>query len=684
MKKTVIALYIVVIAVMAIATIIEKYQGTSYVSENIYGAWWFAALWALLTACAVFYFIKRKMRRASTVALHLSFVVILAGALLTHLTARRGIIHLRQGDTTNHYLTSDLQEHELPFTISLKQFEVQYHEGTNAPADYISHITIDGQPTVISMNKIANFQGIRLYQSSYDEDMQGTILALNSDPWGIPFTYGGYALLFVSLVWILLDPKGTYRQLLRGERLEVRGKRLEVRGKRYVKARFICLLTILSPLTSNLSPLSSSPRVLPQETAERFGQLFVVHNDRVCPMQTLALDVTKKLYGKRHYQDYTPEQVLTGFIFYFDDWVQEPLKDDKHNDERQMLISMLHSGRLFKIFPYTEQGRTTWYSPTDVFPETMDKEHQRYMGEVFNLLNGELQAAHYDIANQYLEKMLKYQYTFGNRSLPADTQVKAERLYNNVPFATILFMVCLTLGFLSFLLTIFYQRRFIILLQQGCLLVCFLALTLCLALRWIVTGTIPMSNGYETMLTLAWLVMLLAMFMSRRFPLMLTFGFLLSGFFLLVSHISQMDPQMTHLMPVLNSPLLTLHVSVIMMAFALLSLTFICSLTALLMRQKADEMHLLSQLMLFPSLTFLGFGIFIGAIWANVSWGTYWSWDPKETWALITFMVYAAPAHRSFSSRVLPYHLYMTLAFLTLLMTYFGVNFFLGGMHSYA
>jgi ABC-type transport system involved in cytochrome c biogenesis permease subunit len=88
--------------------------------------------------------------------------------------------------------------------------------------------------------------------------------------------------------------------------------------------------------------------------------------------------------------------------------------------------------------------------------------------------------------------------------------------------------------------------------------------------------------------------------------------------------------------------------------------------------------------MLFPSLTFLGFGIFIGAIWANVSWGTYWSWDPKETWALITFMVYAAPAHRSLATKAMPYHLYMTLAFLTLLMTYFGVNYFLGGMHSYA
>ena len=144
MKKTVIALYIVVIAVMAIATIIEKYQGTSYVSENIYGAWWFAALWALLTAAAVFYFIRRRVRRPSVVALHLSFVVILTGALLTHLTARQGAVHLRTGETTNHYQTPDLQEHTLPFTINLRHFEMQYHEGTQAPSDYRSHIVING------------------------------------------------------------------------------------------------------------------------------------------------------------------------------------------------------------------------------------------------------------------------------------------------------------------------------------------------------------------------------------------------------------------------------------------------------------------------------------------------------------------------------------------------------------
>ena len=220
---------------------------------------------------------------------------------------------------------------------------------------------------------------------------------------------------------------------------------------------------------------------------------------------------------------------------------------------------------------------------------------------------------------------------------------------------------------------------------KGLLLLCFLALTCCLALRWIVTSHVPMANGYETMLFLAWAVMLLAFAASRKFPVMLTFGFLLSGFFLLVSHISQMDPQITHLMPVLNSPLLTIHVSIIMMAFALLALTCATSLTALCMRRQAEHLQLLSLLLLYPALTCLGFGIFIGAIWANVSWGTYWSWDPKETWALITFMVYAIPAHqKTFRFSLFTYHLYMSLAFLTILMTYFGVNYLLGGMHSYA
>ena len=134
MKKTVLALYIVVIAVMAVATMVERYEGTEYVAEHIYGAWWFTALWALLTAVAIFYFVKRRVRRLSVVTLHLSFVVILAGALLTHLTARRGIVLLRKGEVTNQYLTRDMRLHSLPFSITLEDFEIEYYEGTNEPS----------------------------------------------------------------------------------------------------------------------------------------------------------------------------------------------------------------------------------------------------------------------------------------------------------------------------------------------------------------------------------------------------------------------------------------------------------------------------------------------------------------------------------------------------------------------
>lgn len=323
-------------------------------------------------------------------------------------------------------------------------------------------------------------------------------------------------------------------------------------------------------------------------------------------------------------------------------------------------------------------------------------------------------AGSYGNVDKILDKMLKYQQLNGGSSLPSAAQVKAERIYNAIPFATILFMVNLTLGVVLLIIGLIRLIRPVktdepdrpdkallraVPVVGGALLgLSLLALTACIALRWIVGGRVPMANGYETMLLMAWFVMVLALVAARRFRIALPFGFLMSGFFLLVSHINQMDPQITHIMPVLSSPLLSVHVSVIMMSFALLSLTFICGLTAIILRLvrgrnaveldgQLDSLALLSRLLLYPALTLLGVGIFVGAIWANVSWGAYWSWDAKEVWGLITLMVYAVAAHAAsvhFLRRSMGYHIFMTLAFLTLVMTYFGVNYFLGGMHSYA
>ena len=233
----------------------------------------------------------------------------------------------------------------------------------------------------------------------------------------------------------------------------------------------------------------------------------------------------------------------------------------------------------------------------------------------------------------------------------------------------------------------------------------FMVLTFSLVLRWIISGNVPLSNGYESMLSIAWFSMLITMLMAIRLHslrmLITTFGFMLSGFFLLVSHISQMDPAIGQMMPVLNSPLLSVHVSVIMMSYAFLAIICICGLLAILLHviasvkretkntieRQMKVLQVLSQIFLYPAITTLGLGIFIGAIWANVSWGTYWSWDPKETWALITLMIYAIALHSKSVKALqkpLSYHIFMVLAFLSILMTYFGVNYILGGMHSYA
>ena len=752
LKKILYTLYILVMVCMAAATLVEKYRGTDFAHASIYGSWWFTGLWALLTLAAAAWFVRRRVRRLSTAALHLSFAVILLGALLTHVTGRQGAVHLRMGMPTSTYYENirggDVVERRLPFEMRLDSFAIKYHDGTQAEADYMSRFTItagNGNTTgEVSMNKIYSYGAMRFYQSSYDPDMQGSILSVNSDPWGIPVTYAGYGLLFMSLVWMLADPKGAYRRLL--------GHPLLKRG--------LLSLVCITVFTHGIRAAT----VLPEETAERFGRLNILYNNRVCPLQTFAIDFTKKLCGSAGYKDYTPEQVLTGFIFWGEEWSAEPIIKLKHGamrdrlqlpgrcsvntffnpvmggyilgpyvneyyhghndkfhqqvadtDDRLMMVMNLRRGTLLKVFPFTSNGKTTWYPPTGNITDTLiDEARRKYMQNVFSLIYQEAKAGNNAHINLILDKMLKYQRLNAGTSLPSDARIKAERIYNAVPFATILFIVNLTAGLLLLGFTIWrivkagtpdarvagYEKlsRAVFTVAAALLALSLTALTTCLALRWIISGRVPMANGYETMLVMAWFVMLLAVAACRRFRIALPFGLLMSGFFLLVSHISRMDPQITHVMPVLSSPLLSVHVSVIMMSFALLSLTFICGVTAVILhlagRRNAtatygstESLALLSRLLLYPALTLLGIGIFVGAIWANVSWGSYWNWDAKEVWGLITFMVYAVAVHdRSlpFLRRADGYHLYMTLAFLTIVMTYFGVNYFLGGMHSYA
>ena len=752
-KKIIFILYILVLVCMAAATIVEKSQGTDYAHAHYYGAWWFILIWAVLAALGAFYIIKRKVKCASTLALHLSFIIILAGALLTHISAKRGMIHLRIGQPTDTYMAQDeeqgMKEEKLPFSLCLQKFEAKMHDGTNAVADYSSKFTVidgdDKSEGEVSMNNIYSHRSYRLYQSSYDEDGKGSVLAINADPYGIPVTYTGYALLFISLVWMLFDPKGGYRKLLKSPLLK----------KGALITALILSMGNIQTLHAESATGNLQNAVLPKETAEKFGELHILYNDRICPVQTFALDFCKKIYGARSYQGLTAEQVLSGWVFYGNTWANEPFikiksgemktamnlpdyaslntffnremggytigqyvqeyyngQQDKFHqqaadiDDKVRIIMELREGVSLKVLPYTftknvkatkdhsfiKAGTTTWFAPVDKLPLAVEHQHALYIKNVFSLLYGDVQKGNMDRVNIFFDKMLKYQEVSSGSSLPSKIQYQAERINNAFPFATILFMANLTLGFIALFYTIYRmtKKREIKVLNIALpilLGVSFLTLTFGLALRWIISGNIPMSNGYESMLTVAWFVMLISILMQLRIRIVMVFGFLISGFFLLVSHINQMDPAIGQMMPVLNSPLLSIHVSIIMMSYALLSLTFICGIMGICLRSHGEELQALSRIFLYPALTTMGFGIFIGAIWANVSWGNYWSWDSKETWALITFMIYAVVVHTQslpVFRKPLVYHIYITLAFLSIAMTYFGVNYFLTGMHSYA
>ncbi|MCK4747045.1 MAG: cytochrome c biogenesis protein CcsA, partial [Bacteroidales bacterium] len=227
----------------------------------------------------------------------------------------------------------------------------------------------------------------------------------------------------------------------------------------------------------------------------------------------------------------------------------------------------------------------------------------------------------------------------------------------------------------------------------------FMIHTLALAGRWYISGHAPMSNGYESMIFMSWVTILAGLIFVRRSGYAMALTSILAALALMVAGMSNMNPEITNLVPVLKSPWLTIHVTVIMAGYGFLGLASIMGLMnviiyALLtpvnkgrMLDIVDQVTMVNQLTLIVGLYFMTAGTFLGGVWANESWGRYWGWDPKETWALITVLVYAfvTHMHRIPGLRgTFAFNLASFLSYASVMMTYFGVNYFLGGIHSYA
>ena len=623
------ALYSLIIVCIGFATVVEKYRGTPFVGEHIYGAWWFSALWAVLTVASLAYLVKQRLyKRVALMLLHGSFVVILAGALTTHLFAERDTIHLRVDRT--HQLSPTTQ-------ITLKDFRIINYPGTDAPLDYQSTIRSGSEEVTVSMNHIGNIDGYRLFQKSYDSDGKGVSLGVSYDPYGIAITYVGYLLLLVGIIATLLSRHTQMRAL-------------------YRKAMMLVLLMV-----SVSANAEEQLPVIDKEIAHRMGTINVLYNNRICPLNTVATDFVTKMTGSASWNGYSADEVFFSWMIYYMPWEKELLhnnKKPKGAEERKAVVEMFYNGQFTKIFPYRIGENVNWYSPGgQVLPRQIPVKEQFFIKQSMDFLTESIVTGQRERAFEIIAKIKLFQREMiGEDLLPSQNKTDAELFYNKL--RSIKFPVLITAQ---------------------------------LGLRWWLSGHVPLSNGYETMLFMAWVLLVMTVLFFRKVRIILLIGPLAALCCLLVAMMTGGGSQITPLMPVLQSPLLSVHVMTVMCAYALFALQMLLGIYVLIMvkrnNSQLEKLTALSQLLLYPAVFLLAIGIFLGAVWANVSWGNYWSWDPKESWALITLMVYAVPLHKAsvgIFRKPRFYHIYMVTSFLVVLITYFGVNFLLGGMHSYA
>ena len=666
----------VIIVAMVTATFVEKTRGTDFSFSLVYHNPAFIALWGVAAVFGLILLFKTNSKAVFTLLLHCSMAVMLAGALVTHLFSQEGMISLDKGVPNSIVVTDSGKDIQLPFTLTLREFEIERYPGSMAPSDYRSVVDLDdGSQIEISMNNIGKHMGWRMYQADYEDDLQTSVLAMSKDVWGVGITYAGYLLLLIAMLGFFFQKDSQWRAALR----------------KLTAAVALFLMPLIAQAAGGQRP------VAPREVAKEIGELYVYYNDRICPFQTQARDYCLKAYGKASVDGYSAEQVMTGWLFWYDEWQDRPLKikakeaGTSKEKEKYSIQTQAASGAAFKLFPL--EGSVRWYGCEDQLPE-LEAGEEAFIRSSLDLLREEARSGNWAEVSRIVAQIKKYQEKNAVAVLPSAARIKAERAYNAICLPKVQFMLSITIGIIMFVLSGIWLskgRKTPVKLASALSVVSWLLfayLTAVLALRWFASGHAPFTGSYCVMMLIAWISALAMSLLYKKMPLLQPLGFLLAGFTMLMATMSGANPRLTHLMPVLQSPLLSIHVLSMMISYTLLGLVMlngILGLTVKGVEAKTSLMNL-SKVIVTPAVFLLTFGTFLGAVWANISWGSYWAWDPKETWALITMLVYAFSIHgRSIKAFRNPtfYHIYTIVAFLSVLITYFGVNLILGGMHSY-
>lgn len=661
------------------ATVIEKYRGSAYVSANIYSSAWFVALWTILAISATAYLLRRRVqRRPVTFMLHISMLVILAGAGITWLWGKEGMLHIREGVALNSFIDTDSAEISLDAVVAFKDFNVVCYPGTDTPKTFECQLSItdtDGTAVEasVALNRVLNFNGVRYFLTSFDDDGSGVTLSVSKNRWGMGVSYTGYALLMLSML-VFLFRSGTRFKALRN----------------YKSAACIVAIFALSA-----SSAEAAPRAVSEEVADAFGNLHVYYNGRICPMNTVSTDISLQLYDSRGYDDLNADQVLASWIFFPSEWIETV--DTSASKETEQTVSMIISADILKIFPYQLDG-IKWASPATRVDASIPAEQRMFMRRALDFVSEQIVMGNDSVAVNIINKIREYQIKIASDALPSSTRFSAEKIYNSLPLSLPLAIFCIVCGLLTYIFSCRYvitgkePHRWFKIIAALLILRALIILSLMLVLRGYISGHWPMTNGFETMQCMAWCALVGAIVMRRRFAMARPFGLIVAGMALLVAMMGQKNPAVTYITPVLDSPWLCLHVMLVMVSYSLLAFVMLGGVTGLILNARgkyeaAEKMAVVGIRVLYPAVFALTAGIFVGAIWANETWGRFWGWDPKEVWALITMLVYAAPLHSSFrwlDNGARRFHIYAIAAFLCVAITYFGVNYLLGGLHSYA
>ena len=383
-------------------------------------------------------------------------------------------------------------------------------------------------------------------------------------------------------------------------------------------------------------------------------------------------------------------------------------KDVLRLDERLNIAYMVYYGYLFQIFPQPlgENGKITstkWLNPVDAMSKFEEKDSKIVKLLVSGFIDG-LYAGNYSEVDKYIDLISQYQEKVGKKVIPSRSIIDSEVLFNQFGIFPKLTLAYVLVGIVIFaisFLTVFNKKwsskkvnmAFFIVLAT-----LFAIHTFGMGHRWYISGHAPWSNTYETLVYIAWSSMFAGLFFFRKSLMALSATVVMAGIFMFTAHLSGIDPQITNLVPVLKSYWLTIHVSIITGSYGFLAIGAMLGFMSLILFIFRDETkphidatikHItaINEAALIIGLAALIIGNFLGGVWANESWGRYWGWDPKETWAYVAIVTYAIVLHLRMIPKVNSPYIFAvasTLAFSTILMTYFGVNFYLSGMHSYA